>query len=227
MTRTVTTSRPLRVLVVDDDFRVAQIHADVVAATAGVQVQASARTLAEAREIIAAQAPDLLLADVYLPDGDGIDLVRSSGVDAFALSAAAEPATVRRALVAGIHGYLVKPFTRQALTERLERFVRFRRIVDTPHPLKQEEIDRALSLLHGSSRPTSAAASATEQLVLDALGDAERSAAEVAELTGVSRATAQRRLAAMAGRGVVSVRLRYGHSGRPEHLYSRSGKPGW
>lgn len=219
--------RALQVLVVDDDFRVAQIHADVVSATRGFEVTGTARTLAEARDAIAQRPPDLLLADVYLPDGNGVDLVRASGLDAFVLSAATEPATVHSALAAGVHAYLVKPFTRQSLTERLERFARFRRIVDTPHALNQQDIDKALSLMHGSSRPVGAGGSATEHLVLDALGDEQRSAAEVAELTGVSRATAQRRLAAMAGRGVVTVRLRYGQSGRPEHLYARSGKPGW
>lgn len=219
--------RLLQVLVVDDDFRVAQIHADVVTATRGFEVVGTARTVAEARELIATRQPDLLLADVYLPDGNGIDLVRASGMDAFVLSAATEPATVRCALAAGVHAYLVKPFTRQSLTERLDRFARYRRIVDTPHALNQKDIDKALSLMHGSTRPSSAGGSATEQLVLDALGDGERSAAEVAELSGVSRATAQRRLAAMAGRGVVTVRLKYGQSGRPEHLYARSGKPGW
>lgn len=222
-----TKNHDLQVLVVDDDFRVAQIHADIVTATPGLTVAATARTVAEACGTIAGNAPDLLLADVYLPDGDGVELVRSSGLDAFVLSAAAEPATVRRALAAGVHAYLVKPFTRQLLTERLERYVRYRRIVDTPHPLTQEEIDRALTLLHGGGRPTSTGGSATEQLVLGVLGDAECSAAEVADRAGVSRATAQRRLAALAGRGVVRVRLRYGRSGRPEHLYTRSGTSGW
>ncbi|MGO1949395.1 MAG: response regulator [Mycobacteriaceae bacterium] len=220
-------TRDLKVLVVDDDFRVASIHADIVAAAPGFAVQGSVRTLAEARGAITTRAPDLLLADVYLPDGNGIDLVQSSGLDAFVLSAAAEPSSVRRALAVGVHAYLVKPFTRHALTERLERFARFRGIMDTPHQLTQRDIDKALSQLHGSSQPVSAAGSATEQLVLESLDDQERSAAEVAELTGVSRATAQRRLAAMAGRGVVNVRLRYGSSGRPEHLYARSAGSGW
>ena len=128
--------------------------------------------------------PDLLLADVYLPDGGNIDLVRPPGWTPSSVAAAERDrpkGTVRR-----VHGYLVKP-ARQSLTERLERVVRFRRIVVTPHLLKQEEIDRALSLLHGSAQPASAAASATEQLVLAAVGDEERTATEVAELTGVSR----------------------------------------
>jgi two-component system CitB family response regulator len=217
----------LGVLVVDDDFRVAAIHADIVTAVPGFVVQGSVRTLAEARAAVRGRRPDLLLADVYLPDGDGLELVRESGVDAFVLSAAAEPATVRRALASGVHAYLVKPFTRQALVERLERYLRYRRVVDSPHPLAQADIDRALATLHGASRPRSAGGSATEQLVLEALGGAECSAAEVAEAAGVSRATAQRRLAALAGRGVVTVRLRYGTSGRPEHLYARNARGGW
>jgi two-component system CitB family response regulator len=217
----------LRVLVIDDDFRVAAIHAGIVATVPGFVVQGSVRTLAEAREVVRERRPDLLLADVYLPDGDGLELVRETGLDAFVLSAAAEPATVRRALASGVHAYLVKPFTRQSLLERLERYLRYRRVVDIPHPLSQADIDRALVTLHGASRPTSAGGSATEQLVLEALGEAESSAAEVAEAVGVSRATAQRRLAAMAGRGVVTVRLRYGTSGRPEHLYTRNVRGGW
>lgn len=215
------------VLVVDDDFRVAQIHADVVSATPGFVVRGTARSVAEARGMISDRRPDLLLADVFLPDGDGVELVRSSGLDAFVLTAAVEPATVRRALSAGVHAYLVKPFTRQELTGRLERYARYRRIVGTPHPLSQRDIDRAVASLHGSTRPVTTAASATEKLLLDALGDRELSATELAELTGVSRATAQRRLAALAGRGIVGVHLRYGRSGRPEHLYARSTGSGW
>ncbi|MEJ6548837.1 MULTISPECIES: response regulator [unclassified Corynebacterium] len=219
--------RDIRVLVLDDDFRVASIHADIVSGVPGFEVQATVGTCAEARALIAAQPPDLILADVYLPDGDGIELVRGSGVDAFVLSAAVESATVRRALAGGVHAYLVKPFTRQALVDRLERFGRFRKITATPHPLKQDDIDRALSVLHAASQPVTAAGGTTEELVLEALGSGEHSAAEVADVAGVSRATAQRRLSALAGRGLVTVRLRYGSSGRPEHLYTRSSGTGW
>ncbi|MCJ7858472.1 response regulator [Corynebacterium kalidii] len=226
-TTTTSTHRDLQVLVVDDDFRVASIHADIVAGVDGFEVQATVGTCAEARAELATRPPDLVLADVYLPDGDGIELVRGSSTDAFVLSAAVEAATVRRALTAGVHAYLVKPFTRQSLVERLDRFLRFRRITGTPHPMKQEEIDRALAAMHGTSQPVTAAGNSTEDLVLGALGTGERSATEVAELTGVSRATAQRRLSALAGRGVVTVRLRYGSSGRPEHLYARSTGVGW
>ncbi|QGU03840.1 response regulator [Corynebacterium comes] len=214
-------ARTWSVLVVDDDFRVAGIHSDIVEAAPGFRVQGSVRTIAEAREVLAANPPDLMLVDVYLPDGDGIELVRGVGVDAFILSAADEAATVRRALHAGALGYLVKPFQRQVLSERLDRYARFRHVLTGTRGLRQEKIDQALSILYGQTASTAISRSSTEQLLLDALAQGELSAAEAAERTGVSRATAQRRLATMAGQGVVQVRLRYGTSGRPEHLYSK------
>lgn len=45
------------------------------------------------------------------------------------------------------------------------------------------------------------------------------SAASVAEELGISRATAQRYLAALVDEGRTSMTLRYGSTGRPEHQY--------
>ena len=83
---------------------------------------------------------------------------------------------------------------------------------------------------HGRPSPSR---SATEQAVLEQFGaDAgagggsaadhlELSAADVAARVGVSRATAQRYLAALAADGLVTMKLSYGTTGRPEHRYSR------
>lgn len=68
-------SELLRVLVVDDDFRVAAMHAAALERVRGCQVVGKARTLAEARELLATRSVDLVLADEYLPDGSGADLV--------------------------------------------------------------------------------------------------------------------------------------------------------
>lgn len=213
----------IRVLVVDDDFRVAGLHREAVAARAGFVALEPARTIGEARAAIAVHAPDLVLADVYLPDGDGIDLVRSLDVDAFVLSAATDAATVRRAFSAGALAYLVKPFETRVLAERLERYARYRNLLTSVRPLSQDDIDRAASLMRGEREGASLARTATEQTVLAALGDDEASATEVAERIGVSRATAQRHLTALAERGLVQVSLRYGSTGRPEHRFRAGG----
>lgn len=213
--------KTLQVLVIDDDFRVADIHASIVDSAPGFTAVGTARTLAEAQLLIDEHPLDLLLVDIFLPDGDGLDLVRNAHLDAFVLSAADDVNTVRRALRAGALAYLAKPFPQRLLTERLDRYARFRHVLSGSQGLSQDKIDQALSILNGSQTPAAVSRSATEQLLLDALDGQELSAAEAAELAGVSRATAQRRLAAMASQGIVQVRLRYGQSGRPEHLYSR------
>lgn len=211
---------PIRTLVVDDDFRVAGIHRDIVAAAPGFAALDPVHTLAEASAAVRDRSPDLVLVDVYLPDGDGIEFVRACGVDAFVLTAAGDAASVRRSLRAGALAHLVKPFDRQMLEVRLDRYRRFRNILGGTDTPRQAEIDRALAIMHGSDAPTSPSRSATEQVMLDALGSGEASAAEVGERAGVSRATAQRHLVALASRGIVEVRLNYGRSGRPEHRYA-------
>ncbi|MDF2507208.1 MAG: two-component system response regulator [Microbacterium sp.] len=211
---------PLRVLILDDDFRVAQLHQDIVEGHPGLAVTETVRSLAEARDRVRSSRPDLLLADVFLPDGDGISLVRETGIDTILISAADDAPTVRRALRSGALGYLVKPFERRALSSLLDRYIRYRNLLSGDRALRQEDVDRALAILHGAGEPVSISRSATEQLVLAALGDGEASAAEVGERVGISRATAQRHLAALAARAVVEVRLNYGSTGRPEHRYA-------
>lgn len=213
-------TEPVRVLILDDDFRVAQLHQGIVDVHPGFAVTGTVRSLAEARDSVRASRPDLLIADVFLPDGDGIALVRESGIDAILISAADDAATVRRALRSGAVGYLVKPFERRALSSLLDRYIRYRNLLSGDRALRQEDVDRALAILHGAGEPVSISRSATEQLVLAALGDGEASAAEVGERVGISRATAQRHLAALAARTVVEVRLNYGSTGRPEHRYA-------
>ncbi|WP_432571693.1 response regulator transcription factor [Kineococcus sp. SYSU DK005] len=220
--------RPLSVLVVDDDFRVASLHAGYVEAVAGFAVAGTAGGTAQARALAARLAAagepvDLALVDVFLPDGSGLDLVASLDCDAFVLTAAGEPATFRRAQRAGALGYLVKPFAEVVLHNRLRAYARYRRVLDTATELDQELADAALRALHGEASPAVRGASgATRELVLQALREAPgpMSAAEVAAATGISRATAQRHLAALDGEGRLALRLRYGSTGRPEQRYA-------
>lgn len=211
----------IRVLVVDDDFRVAGLHRDIVAAHPGFTALEPARSLREATATVRAERPDLLLVDAYLPDGDGVGFVRTTDVDAFVLSAATDGPTIRRALRAGALGYLTKPFDARALADLLDRYLRFRNLLAGDGAIEQSTLARALAILHaGGTDGPSVARSATEQLILEALAEGEFSAAELGAESGISRATAQRHLSALATRGLVEVRLRYGAAGRPEHRYA-------
>jgi response regulator of citrate/malate metabolism len=215
----------LTVLVVDDDFRVANMHAGIVDAMPGFTVTATANTLAAARN---ADAVDLALVDVYLPDGSGIDFVRELRGDSMVLTAATEADTIRAAMSAGAMSYLVKPFATTELAARLSGYARYRKILAAPN-LRAGDVDAALDALRLGLAPAQSsvtASSPTKQLVLQALGasEAPASAAEVAAAIGVSRATAQRYLAALANAGDVTVGLRYGATGRPEQEFVATDK---
>lgn len=213
----------LTVLVVDDDFRVANMHAGIVNAMPGFTVAGTANTLAAARQ---AEPVDLALVDVYLPDGSGIDFVRELNCDAMVLTAATESETIRAALAAGAVSYLVKPFATTELAARLAGYARYRKILSGAN-LRAGDVDAALDALRPKVAPaptSTTAASPTKQLVLQALQTSElpMSAAEVSTAIGISRATAQRYLAALATTGDVTVGLRYGTTGRPEQEFAAS-----
>jgi response regulator of citrate/malate metabolism len=220
----------IRVLIVEDDIRVAQVHADFVQRVPGFAVVGTAHTTAEARVRINELAPDLVLLDNYLPGESGLRLLRDITVDTIMLTAVSDMPTVRAAFAAGALNYLVKPFDAEDLAERLIAYGRYRaQLSSSDRTASQEDIDRAIRLLHDrDSRGTPKGRSTvTARLVADALRQCQQpaSAAEIALVLGIARATAQRYLTALADDGSAVMNLRYGATGRPEHQYQWLDQP--
>lgn len=220
----------IRTLVVDDDFRVARVHAASVDRVEGFTAVGQAHTCDEARAAVLELTPDLLLLDLYLPDGNGLDLVRSLGElplrprpDFVVITAARDVDSVRGAMQLGAMYYLVKPFGFAQLAEQLSAYRRLHQGLDEVEVANQQTVDALYGLLRapvtrtaGRRRmpPTMARVFETVRTA-----DGEVSAADVADRLGVSRATAQRYLADMVRRGLVELDLSYGGPGRPEHRY--------
>lgn len=83
-------------------------------------------SLREAREAVAASVPDLMLLDVMLPDGDGIDYCAQVNTDhprlpVVMLTARTDEADVVGALRGGAVDYVAKPFRLAELIARIER----------------------------------------------------------------------------------------------------------
>jgi two-component system CitB family response regulator len=225
----------LGVLVVDDDFRVAALHAEVVDGVPGLQVVAQVHSAAAALDAAARHRPRLVLLDRYLPDADGIDLLRrlrgahDGAPDVLMLTAARDLASVRSAARAGALHYLLKPVDFAVLRARLQAWARLQAGLgrDAALEVDQREIDRLFALRAGAAERAAPEGEGppTARRILEALRDAdgERTATDVAEAVGVSRATAQRHLAALTRTGAVALDLRYGATGRPEHLYRVAG----
>lgn len=69
------TERSHKVLVVEDEPRTRALFGQVVEAMAELETLAIVGSCAEAREVLAREVPDLMLTDLGLPDGSGIDLI--------------------------------------------------------------------------------------------------------------------------------------------------------
>ena len=218
------------VLVVDDDFMVARIHAGFIDRTPGFRVVGTAHSGADALELTGTLGPDLLLLDVHLPDMSGLQVLRQlrarGSVAAVVMVTAERNAeAVRAALHGGAMQYLVKPFQYDDLATRLDQ-VRQALAVLSAGDTDQAAIDRAFAVrpatVSGTSLPKGLS-EATSGLVLDCLNQhGEQSAARCAATVGLSRVTARRYLEHFVGEGRVKVRLNYGGAGRPERLYRLS-----
>jgi response regulator of citrate/malate metabolism len=217
------------VLVVDDDFRVAAIHATYVARVPGFTVVGRAHSAAETRRLVAARKPGLVLLDLYLPDEHGLSVMRDLPTtgprpDVIVVTAARDVASVRTAMQLGAVHYLVKPFGFAALRERLTAYRDLCGRLARLDQADQRDVDELYGLLRGTPLPNvlpKGHSAPTLTLVREAMRTAgtDLSAAEVASLVGISRPTAQRYLSYLARHGVVRLQLRYGATGRPEHRY--------
>lgn len=213
------------VLVVDDDYRVARLHAAMVERVPGFEVLGLAHTAEEALSAAAELRPELVLLDEYLPDRRGTAILRELDAAAIVITADSDGGSVRRAVARGAVNVVIKPFGFPVLAARLNAFARFWGQLGEAVALEQEEVDRALAVLHEGDRPAAAVpkgrSSVTTEAVVAALreSDAALTAVSVADAVGISRATAQRYLSDLARAGRVELRLRYGTTGRPEHEY--------
>lgn len=100
----------IRVGIVDDHPVVLDGLAAALERQPGIEVAWRAATLADARRSIAGDPCDVVLVDVRLPDGSGLDLIgRSDGGPAFVvLSSFDRPQYARAAFDRGASGYLLK-----------------------------------------------------------------------------------------------------------------------
>lgn len=192
----------IKVLIVEDDARVAHNHRCLVEETPGFTVTGVAHTAGAAMGSIARERPQLILLDLFLPDRSGMELLRTlrgpgrskgdessedggpgSGdggshgdglVDVLVITALRDVGHVREALHNGAVHYLIKPFSLASLRDQLERYAAARSRLEQSGEATQSDVDRVVGLLRPASNRShsKALASPTGRMVAETLRQA-------------------------------------------------------
>lgn len=231
--------KDLRVLVVEDDPRIADLHRRFTEKVPGYGVVGLASDYDDALEQARVLEPDLLLLDLYLPQGNGLDLLRElraegRQVDVILLTAARETATLQQALRGGVFDYIIKPIVFARFEEALGKFRSYRERLAGDDELQQEDVDRLMRAGGGAGSkdgPEPEVPKGIDPLTLakvkEAFAGVEAadgcSAESLAARLGMSRSTARRYLEYLVSAGFLTADVSYGSVGRPERRYQRRG----
>ena len=115
----------IRVLVADDQAAVREGLATLLDLTPGIEVVGEARDGAQAVELVAEHAPDVVLMDLHMPGVDGIEATAQitrdhPGTRVVVLTTYADDATIQGALRAGALGYLTKDADRVQIARAVQ-----------------------------------------------------------------------------------------------------------
>ena len=112
----------IKVAIVDDHTLVVEALEKLIGEMDNVQVIDRAHTAEDCRQMLARTTPDVLLLDIGLPDGDGVDLCREllsryPSLKILMLTTYAEIAVITRAFDSGALGYVLKNSTSEEIDE--------------------------------------------------------------------------------------------------------------
>ena len=161
--------RPLRLLVVDDHEVVREGLVSMLARRPNFQVVAEAGTAADSIELARKFKPDLVIMDVRLPDGSGIEACREIRSEmpetkVVILTSYPDEEAVFSAIIAGASGYLLKQVRARDLVAALEAVGRGESLLDPA--VTEKVLDRVRRVATSGTNDDLAQLTAQEQRIL-------------------------------------------------------------
>jgi len=181
-------SPALRLVIVDDSELVRVGLKTLLQSAPGITLSGMAASAAEALAVCKRERPDVVLLDIHLPDGNGIEVCRqllssNSELRVLFLTSSAAANTVDAAIQAGAHGYLLKEVNTSALLQGIRDVAAGRSILDP------QITSRVMDLLKNDrTKPIIATLSPQEQRVLVLIADGLTNK-EVANAMGLAEKT--------------------------------------
>lgn len=228
-----------KVLIVEDDPMVREINERFLEKVEGFTLSGSINSIEKAKETILKDKPDLVLLDIFFPQGKGTDLlkwIRSENIkcDVILITADRNSETVEEAFRYGAVDYLVKPFVfarfKEALLQYKDRRMKFQNIESIEQSIideytlkdnKSEEDDDIIDEL-GQIGDVKGFNNHTYEKILEGIQEMEGktfTAQQIAKQIGVSRITARRYLDYLEKENKLVIEMEYGSVGRPKNKY--------
>lgn len=175
--------QPVRVMIVDDHEIVRRGVAELLESHDDLTVVAEAATVAEAARRMALVRPDLLLVDLQLPDGTGLDVIVTARTQApsarsVVLTSFGDDDAIAAALDAGAHAFVLKSVRGDEIIDAVRTVAAGRTL------LHRRQLDRR----RRSHQDPTATLTATERRVVELIGEG-CSNREIAERLGMAEKT--------------------------------------
>ena len=224
-----------KVMVIEDDIAIAELHHRYLEQMGGFEVVGIATSQSEAIMQLDILKPDLVLLDVYLPDGCGLDILNhvrgnNQGCDVILITAARDVDTLQQAMRGGVVDYLLKPVMFPRLEASLKKYRSQQQELESVSDLNQGLVDKMLQAANqADSKPAATLPKGIDGVTLDKIRALFESAEakdltadEAGERIGASRTTARRYLEYLITTGELNADLNYGSVGRPERCYNKA-----
>jgi two-component system CitB family response regulator len=222
-----------QVMIVEDDPLAAKVYKQFAEKIDGFEVLAMANSGNEALMYLKTFKPQLILLDIYLPDVNGIDLLRiirmnHRGIDVIPITAANDAETVTEAIRGGVFSYLIKPIDVKKFTDEMTRYKQTMQQLKVKKTMDQREIDSFFSLKENANQKRTnekQLPKGIDKFTLIRVRDKLRfekesvSAEELAVLLGITDSTARKYLEYLSSIDELEVDIQYGMVGRPERKY--------
>lgn len=220
----------IKVLIVEDDPMVSDIHKKFINSIEGFTVHSIATNGMEGIDIIERENINLVILDIFMPVMDGIETMKQirskeKDIDIILITAAIEGDIVKQCMRFGAVDYIIKPFKFERLSSSLDNYRKmFQTRVEFPDKYGQSDIDSLFVSkreMNSSSDLPKGLQHSTLEKIIETMSelDTPPSADEVAAICGISRVTARRYLEYLVYYGKAVVEPQYLKIGRPVNKY--------
>ena len=225
----------IKVLIVEDDPMVVEITKSFIGEVPGYAIAGECRDGSSALEFLVKNNVDLIMADISMPNMDGITFVKElrkklNNSDIIFVTASKDSETIKTALKYGAVDYILKPYDYERFKKTLEAYKSRFETLNKRENVEQHEIDRITN--RGSYNKTSelpkgihlSTLNKVLKVIDDADPDMELSIDYFSKAMKMSVVSLRHYTEYLCSEGIIEYDTKYGTVGRPKYIYKKTKK---